>query len=323
MLDLFTVGDIKLDTFIVIPEASVACDLKMPECKLCIAYGKKISVQGVISQIAGSAPNVAISLTKSGMKTAVLSMMGKDATAAHALAFLKEHKVSTRYIAKQAGMQSSSAAVLSYKGESTQLVDHIDIEYRLPSPFPAARWLHISELGRRYERLYRDAILAHKQGTLLSVNPGSVQLDEQKSDLFALLRVTEILFLNMHEARKLLRIENGDGVHAIAAGLKRFGPHYVVVTDGAHGAYAYDGKQLDRVSAFPGKRVEATGAGDAFASGFLAAIMKGKTHREALKYGAVNAASVVEHVGPTTGLLSYTEMTKRLKGKPSFKTKEL
>ncbi len=323
MLDLLTVGDIKLDAFIVIPEASVACDLKMPECKLCIAYGKKIPVEGVISQIAGTAPNVAVGVAKMGRKTAVYAVLGDDATAVHAAAFLKANKVGTSYLVKQPGMRSSSAAVLLYKGEATQLVDHIDVEYRLPDPLPATQWLHLSELGNGYERLYRDVIAAQKRGVLVSINPGTVQLHDRKSDLLALLRVTEVLFLNMVEARKLLRIDNGDGIHAITSGLAALGPHYVVITDGAHGAYAYDGRQLDRIGAFPAAFREATGAGDAFSSAFLGAIMRGKHHREALKYAAVNAASVVEHVGPTKGLLTFAEITKRLASRPSFATKEL
>ncbi|MCR4312199.1 MAG: PfkB family carbohydrate kinase [Candidatus Uhrbacteria bacterium] len=323
MLDLLTVGDIKLDTFIQLPDASLACDLKMPDCKLCIAYGKKIPVANVVSQIAGSAPNVAIGVAKMGMKTAVYSVMGEDATAAHAHAFLKEHDVVTKYIDEEPGLRSSSAAVLNYKGESTQLVDHLDTEYRLPSPFPAVKWLHVSELGSKYTRLYQDAIRAHQKGVLISFNPGSVQLKERKPILADLIAATHLLFLNMNEARTLLRIENGDGIHAIMAGLISLGPKLVVVTDGIHGAYAFDGKQLDRVSAFPGKRVEATGAGDAFTSGFLGATLLGKPHREALRHASVNAASVVGFIGPTKGLLSHNEIEKRLRERPSFKSTEL
>lgn len=324
MLDLLTIGDIKLDTFIQLPDASLHCDLKMPECKLCIAYGKKIPVAEVVSQIAGSAPNVAIGVAKFGMKTAVYSVMGKDATSIHANAFLKANKVSTRYIHEKAGAQSSSAAVINYKGESTQLVSHLDSEYRLPSPTPSAKWLHVSELGNSYAQLYHDAINAHRDhDVLISVNPGSIQLREHKPVLFDLLRCTQVLFLNMSEARTLLRFENGEAIHGIMAGLVALGPKLVVVTDGAHGAYAFDGKQLDRVPAFPGKRVEATGAGDAFSSGFLGAIMLGKPHREALRYASVNAANVIEHIGPTKGLLTNAQILKRLRERPSFKTTEL
>jgi sugar/nucleoside kinase (ribokinase family) len=74
---------------------------------------------------------------------------------------------------------------------------------------------------------------------------------------------------------------------------------------------------------FPGKRLEATGAGDAFATGFLGALLKGKNHAEALRWASVDAASVVMSVGPTAGLLTQTEIQTRLKARKSFKAKEV
>ena len=76
MYDLITIGDIKLDTFVVLDGNGQQCSLKMPEAKLCLDYGAKIDVQVVDSQIAGSAPNVAIGLARMKKKTAVLSVMG-------------------------------------------------------------------------------------------------------------------------------------------------------------------------------------------------------------------------------------------------------
>ena len=70
--DLITIGDIKLDTFVVLDEANISCELKMPECKLCLDYGAKIDVKIVDSQIAGSAPNVAVGLARMKKKTSIL-----------------------------------------------------------------------------------------------------------------------------------------------------------------------------------------------------------------------------------------------------------
>lgn len=324
MLDLMTVGDIKLDTFLLLPDASVMCDLHMPECKLCVAYGKKIPVTTMQSQIAGTAPNVAIGVAKFGMKTGVVSVMGKDDIFEHAKRFLKRNHVDITHVVSRAGLHSSAATVLNYKGESTQFVDHVDVEYRLPDATKRARWFHISELGDGYMKLFKDAIAIKKQhGTRVSFNPGSIQLKEAKNVLFDLLRVTDVLFLNMNEARTLLSITNGDSVHGIMAGLRHLGPEYVVVTDGQHGAYAFDGSAVAFAPMFPGKRVEATGAGDAFSSGFLGALLKNHSVEECLAYGSANAASVVGFVGPTEGLRTHTELTTTLKKHSKYKTKTL
>ena len=324
MLDLMTVGDIKLDTFILVPDASVMCTLHMPDCKLCIAYGKKIPVTAMTSQIAGSAPNVAVGVAKFQKKTGVVSVMGNDDIHVHAKSFLKRHSVSATHVVAKPGVRSSSATVLTYKAESTQFVDHANVEYRLPNTTKRASWIHISELGEGYEKLYADAIAIKKHhGTKISFNPGTVQISEAKTALFHLLRVTDILFVNMTEARSILHIQNSESIHGIVAGLHHLGPQIVVVTDGAHGAYAFDGTSLSFAPAFPGDRVEATGAGDAFSSGFLGAMLHKLSIDDALKFGSANAASVIAQVGPTAGLKTFADLKKSLANTPSYKTKTL
>lgn len=324
MYDILTIGDIKLDTFILIPEASVSCELKMPSCQLCIEYGAKIPVEDIETQVAGSAPNVAVGIAKMRKTATVYSEMGKDIFHQIAKNFLEKNGVESRYVKGAAGKDSSFAAVLNFKGESTQLVSHNGDEYRLPKQTPKTSWVHVSELGKGYEGLYKDIISLHKnRGTKISFNPGVVQIQERKKVLFQLIKHSEVLFVNMAEAQDILQSTGKVEIHHLMAELKRLGPAYVVVTDGRNGAYAFDGEQLDFAPMFPGKRVEATGAGDSFATGFLGALMHGKKHSEALAWASVNAASVVNEVGPTKGLLTHTEIKKRLKGKPSYKTQEM
>jgi ribokinase len=63
----------------------------------------------------------------------------------------------------------------------------------------------------------------------------------------------------------------------------------------------------------PIKLVEATGAGDAFATGFIAALFHGYPAAEAMRWGSANSASVVTKIGPQDGLLRVMEMKKMLK----------
>lgn len=321
---MITIGDIKLDTFILLPNASVQCQLKMPSCQLCIDYGKKIDVQDIDVQIAGSAPNVAIGLAKMKRTSRVYSQMGKDIIYTMAKDFLKSHRVDSRLVKATANADSGFAAVLNFKGESTQLVSHREVEYRIPPKFPKSTWIHISELGGGYERMYKDAAkLVKARGTKVSLNPGVIQIAERKKELLDLLKYTAVLFVNKAEALALLDAKEDMEIHNLMAEIFHLGPTYVVVTDGKNGAYAYDGTQLDFAPMFPGERVEATGAGDSFATGFLGALMHGKTHREGLEWGSVNAASVVGSIGPTAGLLSHTEIKRRLKARPRYTAKKL
>jgi len=57
------------------------------------------------------------------------------------------------------------------------------------------------------------------------------------------------------------------------------------------------------VDALVRKAVDTTGAGDAFASGFLAAHLKGKNIGEALQWGIINSSNSVTEYGGQKGLL--------------------
>jgi len=87
----------------------------------------------------------------------------------------------------------------------------------------------------------------------------------------------------------------------------------VVVTDGSHGAYGFDGRELLFQPIYPLKVVERTGAGDAFSTGFTAALVSGEDLKEALRWGTVNAAFVTQKVGTQAGLLKKAELQKVLK----------
>ncbi|MBI5793840.1 carbohydrate kinase family protein [Candidatus Uhrbacteria bacterium] len=318
MYNLITIGDIKLDTFVVLDGNGAQCCLKMPEAKLCLDYGAKIDVQVVDSQIAGSAPNVAVGLARMKKKTAVLSVMGEDTTRPLAMEVLARENVDTSLIEIAKGEKSTFSVVLNYKGEKTILTGHIKHEYHLPKAFPKPGWLYVGEMGEGYEKIYKQLIAyAKKDGVHIAMNPGSIQVEEHTSTLYALLKHLEVLFVNREEAQILTGSKSLE-VHKLAGALYKFGPKHVIITDGPHGSYEYGGRDLNYCSVFPGKLIEATGAGDAFASGYLGAVMSLESCSEGLRWGSVNAASVVGYVGPTKGLLSATEIRKRLKAKPAF-----
>lgn len=319
--DLITIGDIKLDTFVVLDDANVSCELKMPECKLCLDYGAKINVKIVDSQIAGSAPNVAVGLARMKKKISILSVMGEDTTRPLALEHLKREGVDVSLIEVIKGEKSTYSVVLNFLGEKTILTGHIKHEYHLPKKFPKPTWLYVGEMGEGYEKIYKQvADYAKKDGVRITMNPGSIQIDERKKSLYDLLPYLEVLFINLEEAQRLTKSKSLE-VHKLAGALSKLGPKHVVITDGKNGAYEYGGRDLRFCPIFPSKLVEATGAGDAFASGYLGALLSGESCSEGLRWGAVNSSSVVGYVGPTKGLLSATEIRKRLKAKPNFNVK--
>lgn len=315
MFDCITLGDIKLDSFVVLPSAALKCDLLShgKRCYLCLEYGAKIPVDDFEPQIAGSATNVAVGLARLGLKTAIYAVVGRDATGDLAFTRLREEHVDTRYLTITARERSSYSVVITYKDERTILTAHQPHQFRLPR-LHATRWLYLSEMGEDYENLYHDT-LAHARAKKirLGFNPGAVQLRDRAAHLRELFAVTEVLLVNREEAVEILRKRNRPDIRRLIHEIWRMGPKVVVITDGARGVYAFDGGVTWFLPAFPARVVEMTGAGDSFACAFLAARMRGKPIEECLRWGAANAASVITRVGPQPGLLTHAEMLRSLR----------
>jgi sugar/nucleoside kinase (ribokinase family) len=118
------------------------------------------------------------------------------------------------------------------------------------------------------------------------------------------LKNVEILIFNKEEAQALVR-DTTDNVYNLLFEVSRLGPKIVVITDGHNGAHCYSTYDEHIYSAKPGKVhvVETTGAGDAFASGFVAGIIYDKDISFSLKLGMINAESLISGLGAKTKLL--------------------
>jgi len=316
---IFTLGEIKHDTFVALPDASLLCTKKLDACTLCFSYGQKIPVGAFFSQYAGTAPNVALGLRKLGHESGVISTVSADRAGDDAITYLAQAGVITDYISRKKSASLTQAVVLTFQGESTQLVAHNPLPSFFPKKISPLDLLHISELGDGYRSIYRDILAFHKKSSSdLSINPGIVQIRDRSRELLSLLRVVRILFVNTHEAELLTRLPPRTPKKKLLHALLALGPQTVFLTDGANGAYAATPMHMFSCPVFSAVQKETTGAGDAFSSGALAALSAGKHLSDALSWGAVNSASVVEYIGPTAGLLTQREIVKRLRSASSF-----
>jgi sugar/nucleoside kinase (ribokinase family) len=138
----------------------------------------------------------------------------------------------------------------------------------------------------------------------LEVKPKLVMLDTMnlwidiaRQPLLEAISMCDVLTINDEEARML------SGEHSIvqaAARILEFGPKYLIIKKGEHGALLFDQDNVFFAPAMPLDRVtDPTGAGDCFAGGFLGYIAKTgdisfDNMKRALVYGAAMASFVVE-----------------------------
>ncbi len=126
-----------------------------------------------------------------------------------------------------------------------------------------------------------------------------------------------MLACNLEEAQAISGLST-QSVPKLMAGLHELGPKIVVITDGPKGSFASDGKQLWAMPIYPDPAppLERTGAGDAYTSTFVAALVAGKDIPTAMAWGSINSMSVVQEIGAQAGLLTQDKIEVFLKNAP-------
>jgi sugar/nucleoside kinase (ribokinase family) len=145
--------------------------------------------------------------------------------------------------------------------------------------------------------MLRAAEIAHEAGrTVAFTLSESLCIPGRREGVRAMIDVgtVDILFGNEDEIRHLTRCSGLDECIAeLEASVKT-----LVITRGAEGALAVEGRQRIEIAAAPVARVvDTTGAGDLFAAGFLAARCRGRDLANCLGAGAKCAAEVISHFG--------------------------
>ena len=181
------------------------------------------------------------------------------------------------------------------------------------------------------------SVYACKNNVNVAVNLGTTSIKKCAKHLNKTLEIAKILVMNLEEAIMLTKIDvkpdnlnetySNQLIHPdirkIFKTLFKCNGQIIIITDGKNGAYCYDGETFYKCENFESNIVSTLGAGDAFASTFVAAYSQWNDIKKALKYAAVNASSVIEYFGATCGLLNFGEIEEKLKQKPDFRVLSL
>jgi len=159
------------------------------------------------------------------------------------------------------------------------------------------------------EAFLKAAKIAHGAGRLVALTlSDAFCVDRYRAEFLALIRdqTVDVVFANESELHSLYETADFDtAVKALRADAR-----LAVVTRSEKGCLIVTREQTDVVRAAPVERVvDATGAGDLFAAGFLVGLSRGADHRAAARLGALAAAEVIQHIGarPQTSLKALAE----------------
>ena len=320
--DILSVGDATLDIFLAIDQATTDCRIDTKQCELCLSYADKVPVESVHRVVGGNAANNAVGSTRLGLRGAFFGVTGDDEVSHMIKAKLAAEKVDTSQLTLAKGQMANTSVVLWHQHERTILIYHEPRKYHWPNNLPPSRYLYFTSMRKGFEK-FHPQLLDYLQRTKakLVFQPGTFQLALGLKKLLPLIKASEFFVLNREEAAGLLGKPTDMPVPELMHSLAQYGAKYISITDGQNGAWGCDGQACYMVSLFPGERMEATGAGDAYATAVTAALALGKPFNEALLWGPVNSASVIGKIGPQAGLLTRPELERRIRGNKNYKIK--
>lgn len=309
--DLLSIGDSSMDVFITPTESETLCILDNKECLICFSYGDKIPVKNIDFSVGGNAANLAVGAVRLGLNAGLVLTLGDDIVGKQIVEKLQKEGVEMTFVIIQSSTNSNYSTVINYQGERTIFVYHTPRNYEFPVNLPQVPWVYLTSMGESFVPFYNNVStwLRKNPNTKLAFNPGSYQLRAGMNELKDILSLSYVVFVNRKEAEKLTDFGESQGKEKdLLKAMNSLGPKIPVITDGNNGSFVYDGTKFIRVGVLPVDAYERTGAGDAFSSGCLSAIIKGKSLDEALLWGTLNSASVIGYVGPQKGLIKESDM---------------
>ena len=343
MYDFITIGSATIDAFV----ESDAADIVSVSTKkssnefMSFPYGAKVEIDSFKTAVGGGGLNAAANLAHLGYKTSAIFKIGDDFQGKNILHKVKLAGVDTSNVITSEDESSGfSIILLSFEGNRTVLahrgtngtVKESEINY---DAIKNAKWLYIAPLnGKSGAVLDKLAQFAEENGVNVAINPGSSSLKKGLMYFEKILATAEVVVMNKEEASLVTNIEvrpdtktesfSSEIIHpdikSMLDKLKSTDAKVVIITDGKHGVYAFDGQKYYRCPEFPAKVVSTLGAGDALSSTFAAALEYTNWNVEkSLMLASVNAASVVSNFGAQEGFLSFEEMEQRLKNAPTFR----
>ena len=230
--------------------------------------------------------------------------MGDDSEGREMRQVFGDEGVAGDYVVTDNGKRSNLSAIINFRGERTILAYHEKRQYRWPEGVET-EWVYLTSAGEGYEGLDDEVVKYVKQkGVKLAFQPGSRQLRGGRDKLARVLEQAEVMIVNKREAQELLE-KDSEEIEELLKGLRGWGVKLAVITDGEKGSWADDGAEVTEARAVKTIVVERTGAGDAYAAGLMAGLIRGKGISEAMRWGSVNAASVVGYIGSREGLLRH------------------
>jgi sugar/nucleoside kinase (ribokinase family) len=262
----------------------------------------------------GCAANTGIALGKLGIPTRIVGRVGRDGFGDFMIGELERHGLDARGVVRDPDANTSATMVmvhsdaersfLHYQGANTRLSE-TDVT---PELLQGAKLLHVAGTflmprldGEPTARLLADA---RRRGLTTCLDTCWDAQGRWMPLLAPCLPHVDHLVPSIEEARE---ITGKEAPEAIAGVLHEAGVGTVVLKMGESGCYVSSREGAFALPALPVNAVDALGAGDAFAAGYIAGLLQGWDLERAARFATAVGATCVTALGATTGILSLSE----------------
>jgi len=269
--------------------------------------GEEVGIIDINKAPGGSAANTIVALARLGVDTGFIGVLGNDNEGDIILNTFRKEGVDA-VIKRINGCTGAAIGFIDSKGERTLYIypgvndelriNDIDMEFVANSKF-----VHMSSFVNRaqLEMLCEVATQLKESKSKLSFSPGMLCSKYELADLCTIIERSEVVFLSENELESLV---SGNNYEHRASKLLDIGASIVCVTLGERGCYVVNtAAESYLVKAYPtADIVDTTGAGDAFAAGFLYGLLHSKSIYECARAGNLLASYCIRRYGSRNGL---------------------
>jgi sugar/nucleoside kinase (ribokinase family) len=275
-----------------------------------LAHGGKYLVDYFDLFFGGGGANFSVSLTLQKNRAILWSMIGQDHFGRLVFHNLKSKGVRTVLIQRSKDKTAVSAILIDDTGDKTVLNyrstgDNLYFSSRIKRAVKKADWLAILSMALWPKEQKLEVLKwakKYQKSVFLSLHGSEYKKGvESLKDYF---QYCDVLHLNAYELADLLK-KKASSLNLYQENISRLlGIPLVLVTYDVKGSFAYTPAKIYYQDIVKPKIItDTTGAGDAYASGFLGRYWKTGQIQEAMLFGAQNSASLIEQYGAQNGLL--------------------
>ncbi len=292
MFDVITFGSATIDIFATLKPLK-------EKGRVCFKGGTKEVLRGLEMQTGGGGTNAAASFANLGLKTAFCGELGNDVFADFIQKDLLKRKIDISLLKRNLKNKNNVSLVLSpLKGERVILSSFRDSMLKknnIPLYKLKAKWFYIAPLHNEATALLKPLVnFALKEKIKVALNPSKEQIKTLTSETLAKI---DCLIVNEEE-------------HSLLKGKLKSFQGILTITQGKKGCLVISKDKQYEAKARNIKIKEATGAGDAFASGLIAGLFLKNDIQYGIALGLFNSESCIQEIGAKNGLLKKQDLLK-------------